>query len=294
VDETGGARMNIKDFSQLFNDYIKIEKSIGYLEANLKSQLTLDQIAESMHLSKYHFDMLFKRWAGISPILFFHFLTLEHTRRKLAESRSLLDTSVGLSGSGRLHDLFVTFEAITPGEFKQMETGLKMEYGFHPTQFGLCFLVMADKGISHLGFVDGDGHAMALSKFQQSWPEATIAENQARTGSMVNRIFRFDHTHESRPFHLLLKGTNFQVCVWRALLTIHIGNIATYQDIAVYIGRPKAFRAVANAIASNPAGYLIPCHRVIAKSGRIHQYRWGAVRKKAILGWEAKMGIVTV
>jgi AraC family transcriptional regulator of adaptative response/methylated-DNA-[protein]-cysteine methyltransferase len=294
VDETGGARMNIKDFSQLFNDYIKIEKSIGYLEANLKSQLTLDQIAESMHLSKYHFDMLFKRWAGISPILFFHFLTLEHTRRKLAESRSLLDTSVGLSGSGRLHDLFVTFEAITPGEFKQMETGLKMEYGFHPTQFGLCFLVMADKGISHLGFVDGDGHAMALSKFQKSWPEATIAENQARTGSMVNRIFRFDHTHESRPFHLLLKGTNFQVCVWRALLTIHIGNIATYQDIAVYIGRPKAFRAVANAIASNPAGYLIPCHRVIAKSGRIHQYRWGAVRKKAILGWEAKMGIVTV
>lgn len=286
--------MNIKDFSQLFNDYIKIEKSIGYLEANLKSQLTLDQIAESMHLSKYHFDMLFKRWAGISPILFFHFLTLEHTRRKLAESRSLLDTSVGLSGSGRLHDLFVTFEAITPGEFKQMETGLKMEYGFHPTQFGLCFLVMADKGISHLGFVDGDGHAMALSKFQQSWPEATIAENQARTGSMVNRIFRFDHTHESRPFHLLLKGTNFQVCVWRALLTIHIGNIATYQDIAVYIGRPKAFRAVANAIASNPAGYLIPCHRVIAKSGRIHQYRWGAVRKKAILGWEAKMGIVNV
>jgi AraC family transcriptional regulator of adaptative response/methylated-DNA-[protein]-cysteine methyltransferase len=294
VDETGGARMNIKDFSQLFNDYIKIEKSIGYLEANLKSQLTLDQIAESMHLSKYHFDMLFKRWAGISPILFFHFLTLEHTRRKLAESRSLLDTSVGLSGSGRLHDLFVTFEAITPGEFKQMETGLKMEYGFHPTQFGLCFLVMADKGISHLGFVDGDGHAMALSKFQKSWPEATIAENQARTGSMVNRIFRFDHTHESRPFHLLLKGTNFQVCVWRALLTIHIGNIATYQDIAVYIGRPKAFRAVANAIASNPAGYLIPCHRVIAKSGRIHQYRWGAVRKKAILGWEAKMGIVNV
>jgi AraC family transcriptional regulator of adaptative response/methylated-DNA-[protein]-cysteine methyltransferase len=294
VDETGGARMNIKDFSQQFNDYIKIEKSIGYLEANLKSQLTLDQIAESMHLSKYHFDMLFKRWAGISPILFFHFLTLEHTRRKLAESRSLLDTSVGLSGSGRLHDLFVTFEAITPGEFKQMETGLKMEYGFHPTQFGLCFLVMADKGISHLGFVDGDGHAMALSKFQKSWPEATIAENQARTGSMVNRIFRFDHTHESRPFHLLLKGTNFQVCVWRALLTIHIGNIATYQDIAVYIGRPKAFRAVANAIASNPAGYLIPCHRVIAKSGRIHQYRWGAVRKKAILGWEAKMGIVNV
>ena len=285
--------MNVKDFSQQSKDYIKIEKAIGYFEANFKSQPTLDQIAESMHLSKYHFDMLFKRWAGISSIHFFHFLTLEHTRRKLAESRSLLDTSpeVGFSAPGRIHDLFVTFDAITPDEFKQMGTGLKMEYGFHPTRFGLCFLVLTDRGIFHLGFVDGDGHAMALSQFQKSWPEATIAENQARTGSMVNRIFRFDHTHESRPFHLLLKGTDFQVCVWRALLTIHIGNVVSYQDIAAYISRPKAFRAVANAIAINPVGYLIPCHRVIAKSGRIHQYRWGAIRKKAILAWESKMGM---
>jgi len=282
--------MNVKDFSQQFDDYIKIEKAIDYWDTNFKSQPTLDQIAASMQLSKYHFDRLFKRWAGISPIQFFHFLTLEHTRRKLAESRIFLDTSseAGLHGPGRMHDLFVTFEAITPGEFKQMGTGLKMEYGFHPTQFGLCFLVLTDRGISHLGFVDGDGHAMALSQFQKSWPEATISENRARTGFLVNRIFRFDHTHEARPFHLLLKGTNFQVCVWRALLTVNIGNIATYQDIAAYIGCPKAFRAVANAIAINPVGYLIPCHRVIAKSGRIHQYRWGAVRKKAILGWEAK------
>ena len=281
--------MNVKDFSQQFDDYIKIEKAIDYWDTNFKSQPTLDQIAASMQLSKYHFDRLFKRWAGISPIQFFHFLTLEHTRRKLAESRIFLDTSseAGLHGPGRMHDLFVTFEAITPGEFKQMGTGLKMEYGFHPTQFGLCFLVLTDRGISHLGFVDGDGHAMALSQFQKSWPEATISENRARTGFLVNRIFRFDHTHEARPFHLLLKGTNFQVCVWRALLTVNIGNIATYQDIAAYIGCPKAFRAVANAIAINPVGYLIPCHRVIAKSGRIHQYRWGAVRKKAILAWEA-------
>ena len=284
--------MSVKDFSQQFDDYIKIEKAIGYWCANFKSQPTLDQIAASMQLSKYHFDRLFKRWAGISPILFFHFLTLEHTRRKLAESRIFLDTSpeVGLSGPGRMHDLFVIFEAVTPGEFKQMGTGLKMEYGFHPTQFGLCFLVLTDKGISHLGFVDGDGRAMALSQFQQSWPEAMIAENLARTGSMVNRIFRFDPAHESRPFHLLLEGTNCQVCVWRALLTIHIGNVVSYQDIADYIGRPKAFRAVANAIAINPVGYLIPCHRVIEKSGRIHQYRWGAVRKKAILAWEAIIG----
>ncbi len=281
--------MNEKDFSQQSDDYRRIEKAIGYVEANFKSQPTLDQIAESTHLSKYHFDRLFKRWAGISPIQFLQFLTLEHTKQKLAESGSLLDTSLeaGLSGPGRLHDLFVTFEATTPGEFKQMGAGLKMEYGFHPTPFGACFLVVTDRGISHLSFVDGDDQAMALSRFQQSWPEATLAENQAGTGSMVNRIFSFDHTHESRPFHLLLKGTNFQVSVWRALLTIPRGNVVSYQDIAAYIGRPKAFRAVGNAIANNPIGYLIPCHRVIAKSGRIHQYRWGAVRKKAILGWES-------
>ena len=281
--------MNETNFSQQSDDYRRIEKAIGYLEVNFKSQPTLDQIAESTHLSKYYFDRLFKRWAGISPIQFLQFLTLEHTKQKLAESRSLLDASLeaGLSGPGRLHDLFVSFEAITPGEFKQMGAGLKMEYGFHPTPFGTCFLAVTDRGISHLSFVDGDDQAMALSRFQKSWPEATLAENQAGTGSMVNRIFSVDHPHESRPFHLLLKGTNFQVSVWRALLTIPRGNVVSYQDIAAYIGRPKAFRAVASAVAGNPVGYLIPCHRVIAKSGRIHQYRWGSVRKKAILGWEA-------
>ena len=281
--------MNKTDFSQHSDDYRRIEKAIGYVDANFKYQPTLDQIAESTHLSKYHFDRLFKRWAGISPIQFLQFLTLEYAKRKLVEARNLLDTSLeaGLSGPGRLHDLFVTFEAITPGEFKQMGAGLKMEYGFHPTPFGSCFLVITDRGISHLSFVDGDDHAMALSRFQQIWPEAALAENKAGTGSFVNRIFSLDHTHESRPFHLLLKGTNFQVSVWRALLTIPIGNVVSYQDVAAYIGHPKAFRAVGNAVANNPVGYLIPCHRVITKSGRIHQYRWGVVRKKAILGWEA-------
>ena len=281
--------MNGKDFSQQSDDYRRIEKAIGYLEANFKSRPALDQIAERMHLSKFHFDRLFKRWAGISPIQFLQFLTLEHTKQKLSESRRLLDTSreAGPSGPGRLHDLFVTFEAITPGEFKQMGAGLTMEYGFHPTPFGACFLVITDRGISHLGFVEGDDRVMALNRFQQNWPEATLAENPSRTGSVVNRIFSLKYPHESRPFHLLLKGTNFQISVWRALLTITSGNVVCYQDIATYIGRPTAFRAVANAVAGNPIGYLIPCHRVIAKSGHIHQYRWGTVRKKAILGWEA-------
>jgi len=281
--------MNEKELSLLSNDYMQIEKAIGYVAANFKSQPTLDQIAESAHLSRSHFDRLFKRWAGIGPIQFLQFLTVEHAKHQLAKYRSLFDTSfeAGFSRSDRLHDLLIHFEVMTPGELKHKGDGLKMEYGFHPTPFGICFLVQADRGISYLSFVGDADRADALSRFQQEWPRAVLSQNQAETGAMVSRIFSFDHTHESRPFHLLLKGTNFQVSVWRALLTIPTGTIVSYADIAVYIGRPKAFRAVANAIAANPVAFLIPCHRVIAKSGQIHQYRWGAVRKKAILGWEA-------
>ncbi len=281
--------MDNKDFLQQSKDYLRVERAIQFVEANYKSRPSLDQIAESVHLSKYHFNRLFKRWAGISPMQFLHFLTLGYAKKKLTESRILLDTSLeaGLSGPGRLHDLFVTFEAITPEEFKLMGAGLKIEYGFHYTPFGECLLAITDRGICHLSFVDNKKRAAALSHLQQIWPKATYIENQAKSSSIVNRLFSLEHSRESRPFHLLLKGTNFQVKVWRALLTIPRGSMVSYQDIAVYIGSPKAFRAVANTIAGNPVGYLIPCHRVIAKSGKIHQYRWGTERKKAIVGWEA-------
>jgi AraC family transcriptional regulator of adaptative response/methylated-DNA-[protein]-cysteine methyltransferase len=281
--------MNLIDFSQQSEDYQRIEKAIRFVEDNFKSQPTLDQIAESVHLSKYHFNRIFKRWAGISPIQFLQFLTLEYTKRKLADSRSLLDTSLdaGLSGPSRLHDLFVTFEAMTPGEFKRMGAGLKINYGFSYSPFGECLLAITDRGICHLGFVGGDKRSEAFDQLHQAWPGAMFVENQTRISSIADRIFSLDHTIDSRPFHLHLKGTNFQVNVWRALLTIPVGRVVSYQDIAAYIGRPKAFRAVANAIAINPVAYLIPCHRVIAKSGRIHQYRWGSSRKRAIIGWEA-------
>ena len=283
--------MNDEDFSQQSEDYRRIEMAIRYIEAHFKSQPTLDQIAESAHLSKYHFNRLFKRWVGISPIQFLQFLTLEYTKQKLTESRTLLDTSLeaGLSGPSRLHDLFVSFEAMTPGEFKQKGADLKIEHGFHPTPFGQCLLAITDRGICHLGFVDGDDRPMALGQLQQNWPAAKFVENQTRIDPVASRIFRLERTREFRPFHLLLKGTNFQVNVWRALLTIPRGGVLSYQDIAAYIGRPKALRAVANAIAINPVGYLIPCHRVIAKSGQIYRYRWGTVRKKVILGWEATL-----
>lgn len=281
--------MNNIDFSQQSEDYQRIEKAIRFVEDNFTSQPTLDQIAESVHLSKYHFNRLFKRWAGISPIQFQQFLTLEYAKQKLANARSLLDTAfdAGLSGAGRLHDLFVTFEAMTPGEFKKMGAGLKIAYGFDFTPFGQCLLAVTERGICHLGFVVNGNRSEAFNYLQHTWPEATLFEDQTRIRPLVRRIFRLKHPGDSHPFHLHLKGTNFQVNVWRALLTIPVGNIVSYQDIAAHIGHPKAFRAVANAIAVNPVGYLIPCHRVIAKSGEINQYRWGSARKKAILGWEA-------
>ena len=232
---------------------------------------------------------MFKRWAGITPTQFLQFLTLEYTKQKLAESTSIFETSLeaGLSGSSRLHDLFVTFESMTPGEFKKQGAGLKIIYGFHYSPFGKCLLALTERGICRMGFVETGEEPLALEQLRREWPGAIFTENQKLTQPMVEQLFRPTGTRESHPFHLYLKGTNFQINVWKALLTIPEGRMVSYQDIATLIGNPKAFRTVATAVAVNPVGYLIPCHRVIEKSGRIHKYRWGSLRKKALLGWEA-------
>jgi len=281
--------MYLNDYSQQSEDFQRIEKAIKFIEVNFKSQPTLDQIAESVYLSKYHFDRLFKRWAGISPIQFLQFMTLDYTKQKLAESKSLLETSLeaGLSGPSRLHDLFVTFEAMTPGDFKRQGAGLKIFYGFCKSPFGECLLAITERGICHLGFVERDERSETLNQLFQTWPGSEFTEDQERISLVVKNIFRIDQIENSHPFNLHLKGTNFQINVWRALLSIPEGWVVSYQDIASYIGHPKAFRAVANAIAINPVAYLIPCHRVIAKSGNINKYRWGSTRKKALIGWEA-------
>jgi len=281
--------MELHDFSHQSDTYRRIEKAIQYIEANFKSRPNLDQIAASVHLSRYHFDRLFKRWAGVSPIQFMQYLTLDYTKQQLAQSQSLLDASLdaGLSGPGRLHDLFVTFEAMTPGEFKNQGAGLEIAYGISATPFGECLLATTTRGICHLGFVEGGQRPAALEQLFQKWPQATLIEKNRQTGPLVKEIFKPDHPRDAIPFNLHLKGTNFQVNVWKALLRIPEGWVVSYRDVATYLGRPKAFRAVANAIAINPVGYLIPCHRVIAKSGAIHHYRWGSARKKALLGWEA-------
>ena len=274
-------------FTQQSDDYKRVEQAIRFLEANFRAHPSLDEIAQSVHLSKYHFQRLFKRWAGISPTRFMQFLTVEYAKRKLRESGSLLDAaySAGLSGPGRLHDLFVTFEAITPGEYKKRGAGLQISYGVHPTPFGECLLATTERGICALYF----GPPSVKEELVAQWPRAEWVEDTGEAAPLINRIFAPLTGNGDRPFNLLLKGTNFQVNVWRALLSIPAGAMVSYQDVAAYIGRPDATRAVANAIARNPISYLIPCHRVISKTGRAHKYRWGTARKKAMLGWEASV-----
>ncbi len=283
---TGG--MEPQRFSQQASDYQRVAQAIRYLEVNFRAQPALEEIAASVHLSPYHFQRLFKRWAGVSPTQFLHYLTVEYAKGQLQRAESVLATALaaGLSGPGRLHDLFVTFEAMTPGEFKQQGAGLQIAYGLHETPFGRCLLAATGRGICSLYFVEfGAAGGAARDELASCWPGADLQEDPAQTGRLVEQIFA--PAKGDRPFHLFLKGTNFQVAVWRALLAIPPGAMVSYQDVASYLGRPTATRAVGAAVGRNPISYLIPCHRVITSAGAAHRYRWGTVRKRAMLGWEA-------
>ena len=270
-------------------DYRRIKQAIRFLEDNFQDQPSLDEIASSVHLSKYHFQRLFKRWAGVSPSQFLGYLTVEYAKERLKEARSVFDTSLaaGLSGPGRLHDLFVSFEAMTPGEFKQGGAGLEIQYAYHPTPFGESLIATTERGIVSLRFLSSASRVEALDGLKSEWWGASFSENPAATEPIIYRLFQAAPDDGERHFHLLLRGTNFQVKVWQALLAIPTGAMISYQDLAGQVTSPSAARAVANAVASNPIAFLVPCHRVISKVGKAHRYRWGATRKKVILGWEA-------
>lgn len=269
-------------------DYNRVTDAIQYLESNFQDQPTLEELAAHLHLSPFYTQRLFKRWAGISPKRFVQHLTLDHARKLLEDSGSVMDAALdsGLSGTSRLHDLFVNVEAVTPAEYKRMGAGLRIEYGIHPTPFGECLLASTERGICGLWFTDTLGRAETLNELRDKWPEAELVENQATTEQLVNRVFALDQlnqTDDEQPLNLLIRGTNFQLQVWQALLKIPAGTVCTYGDIAEMIDKPKAVRAVGSAIGKNGIAWLIPCHRVIRKNGDTQNYRWGGLRKKAIL-----------
>ena len=280
---------NLEQFSL---DYYRVEQAIAFIESNFQSQPTLKEVADAVHLSEFHFQKLFSRWVGISPKRFLQFLTKEYAKLLLKDAKNILDVTfeTGLSGPGRLHDLFIQCEAVTPGEFKLQGHTVNIDYGFHPTPFGKCLLAVTSRGICHLAFV-GESEQSELAKLKRKWTNATITENPEKTGKLAITIFKPGTKQRKTTLTLFLKGTNFQIKVWEALLKIPYGKVVAYEDIAQYIHRPKAVRAVANAVAANPVPFLVPCHRVIRKLGDFGGYQGGTCRKKAILAWEAAMSI---
>lgn len=267
-------------------DYRRVEKAILFLEEHGHEQPGLKEVARAVHLSEYHFQRLFRRWAGISPKRFLQVLVLERTKGRMNGGGSLLDVTwqAGLSSAGRLHDLFVHLEAVTPGEFREQGKDLAVRYGFHPTPFGDCLIAVTDRGVSNLAFVQEQGRSRALTGLRKQWKRANVVRDQELTGRYAARIFL---PGNNRSIHLAVKGTNFQVKVWQALLRIPRGRVFTYEQVAAAAGRPDAVRAVAGAVAGNPVAFLIPCHRVIRKTGALGGYHWGTARKQAMLAREA-------
>ncbi len=273
----------------LSNDYSRVERAILFLERNHPARPGLKEIAQSVNLSEYHFQRLFRRWAGISPKRFLQFLTLRSAKELFNGSKSLLDVAydAGLSSPSRLHDLFVAAEAVTPGEYKTQGQGLEITYGFHPSPFGECLVGMTQRGICFLAFVPAGGREKVLRQLKKQWVGAEFREDDRATRPYASRIFNPRAFRGGRPLTLFLKGTNFQLKVWEALLKTSPGSAVSYGELATRVGRRGAARAVGNAVARNPVAFLIPCHRVIQKTGVIGNYRWGPARKKAMLAWEA-------
>ncbi|MAG13087.1 MAG: 6-O-methylguanine DNA methyltransferase [Spirochaetales bacterium] len=276
------------------NDYIRIEKAIEYLRENMRSQPTLAEVSKHVHISEFHFQRMFSRWAGISPKRYLEYLTISFAKELLATSdESLLSTafSSGLSGTSRLHDLFVAIDAMSPGEHQRRGKDLTLRYGCHDSPFGRCLICTSERGVCGFAFLDRYATLQAdeLARFQKLWPEAKFVEDTAATAGFIAKMFvrgKAVKTSKDTALNCVVRGTNFQVKVWEALLNIPKGSVATYSRIANAIGAPKAHRAVANAVGANPIALLIPCHRVIRQTGALGGYRYGIARKHAMLAWE--------
>ena len=271
-------------------DYAPIRRAIAFLSATWTEQPSLERLAAHLGLSPAHCQKLFKRWCGLSPKEFVQAITVNHARSLLQGSASVFDTAleVGLSGGGRLHDLFVSHEAMTPGDYKRRGEGLDMTYGFHASPFGEALLIATDRGLAGLAFVDedkGQTRQEALADMMQRWPKAHYAEASQKTASHARQIFGSEWSRE-QPIRLVMIGTDFDVRVWEALLKIPMGRAVSYTDIARHIGSPAASRAVGSAVGRNPISFVVPCHRVLRGDGSLGGYHWGLTRKRALIGWE--------
>ena len=272
-------------------DYDLIRRAIAFLTETWVEQPSLDDLAAHLGLSPAHCQKLFKRWCGLSPKEFVQAITVDHARSLLEGSASVLDAAyeVGLSGGGRLHDLFVSHEAMTPGDYKRRGEGLDMAYGFHASPFGDALLIATDRGVAGLAFVDddqGQTRQEALADMTQRWPKARFVAAPDKTAKLAHQVFNSTTWRREQPIRLIMIGTDFEVRVWETLLKIPMGRAVSYSDIARHLGQPTASRAVGSAVGRNPISFVVPCHRVLRGDGSLGGYHWGLTRKRALIGWE--------
>lgn len=272
-----------------FGDYDAVRRVIEKISLDYRDQPSLEALAASVGETPTGLQKLFTRWAGLSPKAFLQAVTLDHARRLLDGGMPLLDAAyeVGMSGPGRLHDLFVTHEAMSPGDYKSRGRGLVIRYGWHISPFGIALAMATDRGLAGLAFCDPGEERETLADMTARWPNATFVEDVSATSPYAARIFEPARWRQDEPLRVVLIGTDFQVRVWEALLDIPLGRARTYSDIAAGIGSPAASRAVGAAVGANPVSFVVPCHRALGKSGALTGYHWGLTRKRAILGWEA-------
>ncbi|SFO37513.1 AraC family transcriptional regulator, regulatory protein of adaptative response / methylated-DNA-[protein]-cysteine methyltransferase [Cohaesibacter marisflavi] len=283
------AQTSKEDKQEALRDYDTIRRSIEYLTDHWREQPSLERLSDHIGLSPHHLQRLFTRWTGgLSPKGFIQAVTLDNAKKILDQSASVMEASfeVGLSGSSRLHDLFVTHEAITPGAYKAKGEGLTILFGFHPSPFGKALVMVTDHGLAGLAFADKGDEQAALSDMYSRWPRANYQQDDEATRPFAAHIFTPQAWQQEQPLRITLIGTDFEVRVWEMLLKIPLGNMTTYSTIARHMGKPKAARAVGSAVGRNPISFVVPCHRVVGKGGSICGYHWGLTRKRAILGWE--------
>jgi AraC family transcriptional regulator of adaptative response/methylated-DNA-[protein]-cysteine methyltransferase len=270
-------------------DYDSVRRAIAFMSNHWRAQPAIEAVAEAASLTPDELHLLFRRWAGLTPKAFMQALTLDHAKGLLRDSASVLDAALdsGLSGPGRLHDLFVTHEAMSPGEWKSGGEGLELRFGFHPSPFGTAVVIASERGLAGLAFADPGEEEPAFADMQRRWPRARYVRDDAATAALAQRVFDPEQWRAGAPLRVVLIGTDFEVRVWETLLKIPMGRAVCYSDIAGHIGAAKAARAVGAAVGKNPISFVVPCHRALGKSGALTGYHWGLTRKQAMLGWEA-------